>query len=76
MIFRGRPCVRAGDNVIIGGVNLQDADETAYRGFKIYTRLVNKLQPKNLQLLIIHNTEKSRETRQRNNITQIFARTT
>ena len=35
MIFKGRHCVKARDNITIGGVNLQDVDETVYLGFKL-----------------------------------------
>ena len=38
VIFKGRHCVKARDNIItIGGVNLQDVDETVYLGFKLRT---------------------------------------
>ena len=35
MIFKGRHCVKARDNITIGWVNLQDADGTVYLGFKL-----------------------------------------
>ena len=35
MIFKGRHRVKARDNITIGGVNLQDVDETVYLGFKL-----------------------------------------
>ena len=35
-IFKGRHCVKARDNITIGGVNLQDVDETVYLGFKLH----------------------------------------
>ena len=35
MIFKGRHCVKARDNITIGGVNLQNVDETVYLGFKL-----------------------------------------